>query len=90
MLARLVFACALCGLCGAAYAGDAGTSPPGTPLDPPASAAAPSSSPGADKFIPAGNAPQTAKVPALDADIGSVHMSLHIMGGAAAGGVIRP
>ncbi|MGH6819115.1 MAG: hypothetical protein ACREC1_10130 [Methylovirgula sp.] len=92
MFGRLVLALALCGLCGVAYAGDAGASPPSPALDPPPPAS-PNLSLGSDKLgggHSTGNAAQNAKVPSADAEIGNVHMSLHIMGGAAAGGVIRP
>jgi hypothetical protein len=92
MFGRLTLAFALCSLCGVAYAGGVAPSPPSLALDPPPPAS-PSLSLGSDMSAdghPAGGAAQNAKVPSADTEIGNVHMSLHIMGGAAAGGVIRP
>jgi hypothetical protein len=88
MLGRLFLALILCGLGGVAYAGDAGASPPSTALAAPSTAGA---SPGSDPGrLPAGSGSQDTNDPSSGVDVNGVHMSLHMMGGAVAGGAIRP
>ena len=87
MLARIVFGLALTSLASAAYAG-------GGTQNPYALAPAPAASSGLsgnEDFPPAADtSSQSERTPALSGDVGSVHMSLHIMGAAGAGGSIRP
>ncbi len=90
MLRGLVLALILCGLGGGAFAGDAGANPPSSALD---SASAPGASSASDTLAGghlAGSGSPDVKAPPADVDIDGVHMSLHMMGGAGAGGAIRP
>lgn len=85
---------AFCVLASSAGQSEAASNLPSLALDPPPLPSSSGLSLGSENFAvssaPSTQTPPADPKPGVNATIGSVHVSLHMMGGAWAGGVIRP